>query len=157
MTTDEQRATRFKAIKERLAEGGDEFLKYAPQDMAWLVMELTGAANSLANAQDNVQALRKEVGRHVRERQQWQRWHNQELGKMSAKIGQARAETAVAREKLRAVIKKLHEERRDFTDRHVNPSLFGELADVKPVDVQVPNEGHPFFRRVPRAFKYPVC
>jgi len=159
MTTPEaMRKERFDAVKARVAAAHDgpwsaEEMVQAQDDLAWLAAELTGAANALAWHEVGIATLRKEL-------EYWKgagKRHNKMYGEMSAKIGQARAEAALARERLRAVTKRLHEDRRDFTDRHVNPSLFGELADIKPVDVQMPNEGHPFFRRSPRAFKYPVC
>jgi hypothetical protein len=111
---EKERSERFAAIKARLedADCAMEFLEHAAEDMAWLVAELTGAANLAMRLESELKSAQARLTELRVELEHSHRWRAKQYGVMSAKIGQARAEAALARERLRAVIKKMHEERR---------------------------------------------
>lgn len=81
----------------------------APADIAWLCMELTSAANLIMRQEQQIKGLQADHQMMRASFDEERRWRQKEYGKMAAKIGQARAEAALARERLRTVTAKYRE------------------------------------------------
>lgn len=94
-----------------ISDAESDLIVNAPADLAWLCMELTSAANLVMRQEQQIKALDAKLKLREANYREWTRGFNKMWGKQSATIGQLRAELARERERVRAVVKKMHQER----------------------------------------------